>query len=323
MSNLGSSYAGENYDPNPNLKIWFNSRIVPVADAHVNVFDHGLLYGDGVFEGIRSYNGRVFEREAHVRRLFNSLKGILLQIPYTPEDISRALDETLDANGMLNRDRDAYIRLVVTRGVGVLGISPYRTWKPQVAIIAATIQMYAPEMYQRGMPVIVSSITRNHCNAMPPQIKSLNYLNNILGKIEAHEAKVGEAIMLNHMGFVAEATGDNVFIVRNGQLLTPPVSAGILEGITRRTVMRLGRESGIEVCERDLVRMDLYAADEVFLTGTGAQIIPVNMIDKRTIGSGEVGPITRHMMRTYEELVRSEPRPEPVKQREFSAVAAH
>lgn len=309
MAAQASWYSGESYDPNPNLKIWMDGKIIPVGEAKVSVFDHGLLYGDGVFEGIRSYNGRIFERHAHNRRLANSLKAIDLKIPFSIDEIDRALDDTLDANGLLHPDKDAYIRLVVTRGIGVLGISPKRTWKPQVIIIAATIQMYPPEMYEKGMPVIMSSYTRNHNNSLPPQVKSLNYLNNILAKIEAHQANVGEAILLNHLGFVSEATGDNLFIVRHGQLLTPPASAGILEGITRRTVMRLARDAGLEVVEQNLTRFDLYACDEMFLTGTGAQVIPVTSIDQRPIGSsGTVGPVTRHVMKAYAELVRSDPR---------------
>ncbi len=300
-------FLGENYDPDPNLKIWLNGQIVPVQQAAVNVFDHGLLYGDGVFEGIRSYNGRVFERHAHLRRLFDSAKALTLDVPFTYEEIDRALDEALDANGLLKPDKDAYIRLVITRGVGVLGISPRRTWKPQVIIIASTIAMYPPEMYEQGMPVIISSVTRNHPNAMPPRIKSLNYLNNILGKIEAHDAGVPEAIMLNHLGYVAEATGDNIFIVRQGQLQTPPTSAGILEGITRNTIIRLARQAGIEVVEKNLVRLDLYSADECFLTGTGAQVVPVTSIDKRPVGHGEVGPITKQLMEAYQALVRQPP----------------
>ena len=300
-------FLGENYDPDPNLKIWFNGKIVPVQQAAVNVFDHGLLYGDGVFEGIRSYNGRVFERHAHLRRLFDSARALTLDVPFSYEQIDRGLDEALDANGLLKPDKDAYIRLLITRGVGVLGISPRRTWKPQVIIIASTISMYPPEMYEKGMPVIISSVTRNHPNAMPPRIKSLNYLNNILAKIEAHDAGVPEAIMLNHLGYVAEATGDNIFIVRRGQLQTPPTSAGILEGITRNTIIRLARQAGIEVVEKDLVRLDLYSADECFLTGTGAQVVPVTSIDKRPVGTGEVGPITKRLMQAYHELVRQPP----------------
>ncbi|MBI5865922.1 MAG: aminotransferase class IV [Planctomycetes bacterium] len=266
-------YTGENYDPDPNLKIWLDGKIIPVGDAKISVFDHGLLYGDGIFEGIRSYNGRIFEREAHLRRFFDSAKAIRLNVPWTFEQLDKAMDDALEANGRLRPDQDAYIRMVATRGVGVLGISPIRTWKPQVYIIASTIKMYPPEMYEQGMPIIVSSVTRNHNNAMPARIKSLNYLNNILAKIEAHDANCPEAIMLNAQGYVAEATGDNVFIVRGGQVQTPPTSAGILEGVTRATVIR-----------------------------------PVTSIDRRAIGHGKVGPITRQLMEAYENLVRNTPK---------------
>jgi branched-chain amino acid aminotransferase len=195
--------------------------------------------------------------------------------------------------------------MVATRGVGVLGISPLHTWKPQVYIIAGSIKMYPREMYENGMPVIVSSVTRNHNNAMPPRVKSLNYLNNILAKLEAHDAGTPEAIMLNHLGFVAEATGDNVFIVRGGQVQTPPTSAGILEGVTRATIIRLARERGYEVVEKDLVRADLYAADECFLTGTGAEVVPVTSIDRRPVGDGAVGPTVRELMAAYQDCVRA------------------
>lgn len=307
MPGTPSPFAQENYDPDPNLKIWMNGELVPAPDAKVNVFDHGVLYGDGVFEGIRSYNGRVFERQAHLRRFFDGLRAITLEIPYSHAELDHALDAALAANRLQDADKDAYIRLVATRGVGVLGISPRRTWKPCVFIIAASIAMYPAEMYERGMPVIVSSVTRNHPNAMSPRIKSLNYLNNILAKIEALDAGVQEAIMLNHMGYVAEATGDNVFIVRDGQLQTPHSAAGILEGITRKVIIRLAREAGIEVIEKELERMDLYCADECFLTGTGAQLIPVNEIDKRPVGDGTVGPITKRLIAAYDALVRRAP----------------
>jgi branched-chain amino acid aminotransferase len=313
-------YANENYDPDPNLRIWLDGKVVPVAEAKVSVFDHGLLYGDGVFEGIRSYNGRIFEREAHLRRFYDSLKGIRLTVPWTFEQLDKALDDSLAANGYLTPEKDAYIRLVATRGVGVLGISPLRTWKPQVYIIAGTIKMYPPEMYEKGMPVIVSSWTRNHNNAMPPRIKSLNYLNNILAKLEAHDNDCPEAIMLNHVGNVAEATGDNVFIVRDGQIQTPAASAGLLEGITRNTVIRLAREAGIEAVEKDLNRFDLYCADECFLTGTGAQVIPVTLIDRRPVGHGHVGPITRKVMEMYENLVRGAPKEKSAAERMASRV---
>lgn len=295
----------ENYDPDPNLKIWFNGQFVPTADATVCVFDHGLLYGDGVFEGIRSYCGRIFEKAAHVRRFFDSAKGIRLDLPYTPAEISAALEETLERNDLAQPEKDAYIRMVATRGVGVLGISPLRTWKPRVFIIAASIAMYPEELYQTGMPIITSSVTRNSDNALPPRIKSLNYLNNILAKLEAHDAGVMEAVMLNAEGHVAEATGDNLFIVRDGQLQTPSSSSGILEGITRGTLIRLAREAGIEVVEKTLVRMDLYSADEMFLCGTGAEVIGVISLDGRTIGDGKVGPITKQLIQAYRGLVRA------------------
>jgi len=304
MQETGALLGTQNFDPDPNLKVWMNGDFVSAAQASVNVFDHGLLYGDGVFEGIRSYNGRVFERHAHLKRLFTSAKAIRLTIPYSFDDVDRALDATLEANGKLRPDQDAYIRLVVTRGVGMLGISPKRTWKPCVFIIASSLSMYPQELYDHGMPVIVSSVTRNHPNAVSPRIKSLNYLNNILAKTEALEAGVNEAIMLNAQGYVAEATGDNLFIVRGGQLQTPDTAAGILEGITRAAVIRLARQAGIEVVEKTIDRQDLYSADECFLTGTGAQVIPVNEIDKRPVGDGTVGPITKQLIAAYEALVR-------------------
>ncbi len=298
-------HKSENYDPDPNLKIWLNGQIVPTADANVCVFDHGLLYGDGIFEGIRSYCGRIFEKDAHVKRFFLSAKGIRLELPYTPAEISTALEETLERNDLAQPEKDAYIRMVATRGVGVLGISPLRTWKPRVFIIAASIAMYPEELYQTGMPIITSSVTRNSDNALPPRIKSLNYLNNILAKLEAHDAGVMEAVMLNAQGHVAEATGDNLFIVRDGQLQTPSSSSGILEGITRGTLIRLAREAGIEVVEKTLVRMDLYSADEMFLCGTGAEVIGVISLDGRAIGDGKVGPITKQLIQAYRSLVRA------------------
>ena len=299
-----TAYSGENYDPNPNLKVWLDGKLVPAPQASINVFDHGLLYGDGIFEGIRIYNGKIFERIAHIRRFFDSAKALRLELPYTYRQVSDILDEAMQANGLAGAGKEGYIRMVATRGVGVLGISPFRTWKPSLVVIASTISMYPKEMYEKGMPVITSSVTRNHPNAMPPRIKSLNYLNNILGKIEAYDAGAGEAIMLNHMGFVAEATGDNVFIVRNGQLQTPHTASGLLEGITRATVIRLAREQGIEVAEKILERVDLYCCDEMFLTGSGAEIIPVTTIDKRAVGHGVVGPMTKQLMATYSRHVR-------------------
>lgn len=302
---MSNKPAPESITLDPNLKVWINGQLRPLAEATVSVFDHGLLYGDGVFEGIRSYNGRIFKRVAHLDRLFTSAKAISLEIPYDMVEISEAMNETLAANGLLDESRDAYIRLVVSRGAGGLGISPWKTRDPQVIIIAADLLMYPEEMYTSGMPTIVSSVTRNHVNSISPRIKSLNYLNNILGKVEALEAGVGEAIMLNAEGKVAEATGDNIFIVRNGTLITPPTSAGILEGITRGTVIELARNAGIETIETDIIRHDLYSADECFLTGTGAEVIPVISVDRRYVGTGSVGPIAKEMIQTYRDCVRT------------------
>lgn len=305
MSNNPNMFGLETFDPKPQLKIWMNGQLTPVQDAKISVFDHGLLYGDGVFEGIRSYNGRIFECDAHVRRFYNSLRAIKLDIPFTPEQIVQGMYDSIKANGLLGPDKDSYIRLVATRGVGLLGISPKRTWKPTIYVIADTILMYPREMYETGMPVMVSSFTRNHNNAMPPSIKSLNYLNNILAKTEALENGFPEAIMLNHLGYVAEATGDNIFLVRDGQLQTPPTAAGILEGITRQTIIRLARDMGVEVVEKDIVRTNLYYADEVFLTGTGAEVIGVREVDRRPVGDGKLGPLTRRLMDAYQKHVRS------------------
>ena len=304
MTTSDTGTSRNSFDPDPNTKVWLNGELISAAAATVSIFDHGLLYGDGVFEGIRSYNGRIFEPQAHVKRFFESAGAILLELPYTPEETEQALAATLEANGLLTPDKDAYIRLVATRGTGLLGMSPRRAGRPNVFVIGTPLGIYRPEVYEQGMSAIISSITRNLPNAMPPRIKSLNYLNNILAKIESHHADVDEAIMLNHQGYVAEATADNVFVVRGGQLQTPPTSAGILEGITRGHVIRLAREAGVEVVEKNLERMDLYTADECFLTGTAAEIVPIAEIDKRPISGGQVGPLTRQLMEAYRTLVR-------------------
>jgi branched-chain amino acid aminotransferase len=282
------------------MKIYIDGKFYDEKTAKISVFDHGLLYGDGVFEGIRAYNGRVFKLKEHIDRLYYSAKAILLDIPMTPDAVSQAVLETCRAN----RIRDGYIRLVVTRGVGTLGLDPNRCKKPSVIIIAGGIQLYPPELYEKGMAIVTVPTTRNLTNAINPAIKSLNYLNNILAKIEAHNAGVEEAIMLNSEGFVAECTGDNIFILRNGHLLTPPLSAGALYGITRGTVMELARESNIIVGEPNLTRYDVYCADECFLTGTGAEIVPVNKIDGRTVGNGKPGLITRDLVKKYHELTQ-------------------
>ncbi|HUW82689.1 MAG TPA: branched-chain-amino-acid transaminase [Phycisphaerae bacterium] len=290
------------FAPRPDLKVFLDGQIVPVEQATISVFDHGLLYGDGVFEGIRSYDGRVFELDAHVQRLFDSAKAIRLTIPMSAQQIKDAIHRTLEANGL----KDAYIRLVVTRGVGYLGLAPTRTANPSVFVITDQIELYPPELYRDGMSIITVSTVRNHPNAVPPPIKSLNYLNNILAKIEGVDAGVLEAIMLNVDGLVAECTGDNVFIVRQGRLQTPSSDAGILPGITRAVVMRLAAERGIEVQEKQLLRYDLYVADECFLTGTAAEVVPITGIDGRQIGDGKPGPITQQLVEDFKSATRGE-----------------
>ncbi len=290
------------FAPRSDLKVFLDGQIVPVDQAKISVFDHGLLYGDGVFEGIRSYNGRVFELDAHVQRLFDSAKAIRLTIPMSAQQIKDAIYQTMEANGL----KDAYIRLVVTRGVGYLGLAPTRTANPSVFVITDQIELYPPELYREGMNIITVSTVRNHPNALPPPIKSLNYLNNILAKIECVDAGVLEAIMLNVDGLVAECTGDNVFIVRQGRLQTPSSDAGILPGITRAVVMRLAAERGIDVQEKQLLRYDLYVADECLLTGTAAEVVPITQIDGRQIGDGKPGPITQHLMEDFKAATRGE-----------------
>ncbi len=285
------------FAPKPDLKIWVGSELVPTEEAKISVFDHGLLYGDGVFEGIRIYNGKIFEEAEHIKRLFESAKAIRLQIPMPPQQISDAMRETMEANGII--DGDGYIRLVVTRGVGSLGISVAYTACPTVFIIADKIALYPPEVYERGLHCIVSSVARNHPTSTSPRVKSLNYLNNIMAKLEARDAGADEAIMLTHTGRVSECSGDNIFLVRKGELLTPPTSESILEGITRSVVMGLARKRGIAVHEKALIRHDLYVADECFATGTAAEIAPITEIDRRPVGDGKPGPITRQLTRDF------------------------
>ena len=282
------------------LKIWLNDRLVDEAEAKISVFDHGLLYGDGVFEGIRVYGGKVFELEAHIERLFNSAKAIRLVIPQERATLTENVRKTVAANNLNN----GYVRLVATRGVGTLGLNPLVCTEGQIIIIAATIQLYPQELYETGLKVISANTVRNHPLSISPQIKSLNYLNNILAKLEALDRDMLEAIMYNHQGYVAEATGDNVFIVRNRRIITPPTSAGSLDGITRAVVIKLARQSGYEVAEQNLTRHDLYAADEIFLTGTAAEVIGVTQIDGRQIGSGRPGPVTRELLEKFEAYVR-------------------
>ncbi len=283
------------------MKIYMNGEMVPEAEAKISVFDHGLLYGDGIFEGIRSYNGRIFELEAHVDRLYDSAKAIALEIPMTRAEMMQAVALACRENGTT----DGYIRLVVTRGVGTLGLNPYLCKTPQVIIIAADIQLYPKELYQKGLAIVTVGTIRNLSEAVNPRIKSLNYLNNILAKIEAINAGCMEAVMLNAQGAVAEATGDNIFAVRGNVLRTPPVNEGILEGITRDMVIRLAREAGYTVREERMSRYDLYTADEVFLTGTAAEVIGVVNIDRRQIGAGVPGPVTCRLEQMYRQYANA------------------
>ena len=288
-------------------QVWLDGRLVPGEQAAISVMDHGVLYGDGVFEGIRSYSGRVLKLQTHLRRFFESAKAIRLSLPYTAEELTDAIRSTLKVNGRT----DGYIRLCATRGVGSMGLNPFLSPTPSVFVITCDLKMYPQELYDNGMRVITSSVIRNHPAALSPRIKSNNYLNNILAKIEAIDAGCLEAVMLNSQGNVAECTGDNVFIVKQGVLLTPPLHAGILEGITRNIVIDLARGQGIELREIDLTKHDLYTADEMFLTGTGAEVIPVTEIDGRKIGpvsgggeqQGKPGPVTLRLNKAFREML--------------------
>jgi len=283
------------------LKIWLDDKLVGDQDATVSVFDHGLLYGDGIFEGIRVYAGKIFEEKAHVDRLYESAKAIRLQIPMTKDEMVDAMRKTVEANGI----KEGYIRQIVTRGVGSLGLNPFNCEKPCVILIASTIQPYPEEVYENGMKVISATTIRNHPLALPPQIKSLNYLNNIFAKMEAIDANVPEAIMYNHMGYVVEATVDNIFIVKDGIIYTPPVNAGSLCGITRAVVTKLAKQNSLEVVETDLTRFDLYICDEFFLTGTAAEVISIVEIDGRFVGDGKPGPVTERLRKLFFEYARS------------------
>ena len=283
------------------MKVFVDGKFVDEKKAVVSVFDHGLLYGDGVFEGIRAYNGRVFKLSEHVDRLFYSAKAILLKIPMS----HRAICEAVRAACKRNKIRDGYIRLVVTRGAGTLGLDPNRCSNPQVIIIADKIQLYPETFYKKGLEIVTVPTTRNHTNAVNPAIKSLNYRNNILAKIEAINAGCVEAIMLNSQGFVAECTGDNVFMLKCGELLTPPLAAGALYGITRSVAIELAESLGIKAKEPNLTRYDLYNADEVFITGTAAEVVPVVKIDGRQIGSGKPGKLTKKLIKAYQDLTNS------------------
>lgn len=282
------------------LQVWIDGTFYDKENAKVSVYDHGLLYGDGVFEGMRVYNGKLFEAEAHFQRLFHSARAIRLQIPYTADQLKSATDEAFRRNGFT----ECYVRLVVTRGVGSLGLGPDKCDRPTVIIITDTIAMYPREMYENGMPIITASVIRTHANALSPRIKSLNYLNNILAKIEANDAGVPEAVMMNSDGNVAECTGDNIFIVKAGVVYTPSPSDGILEGITRKVILELCTKLQIPAVETTIQRYDLYVAEEFFLTGSGAEVIPVTRIDGRAIADGKPGPITKRLIAAFHQHVR-------------------
>jgi len=282
------------------LKIWLNGKLVGREDAKITVFDHGLLYGDGVFEGIRVYNGRVFELDAHIKRLHESAKAIRLTIAISQSELAGAVEETVEANSIT----DGYVRLVVTRGVGTLGLNPFICKNSCIYIIADSIQLYPEELYEKGMRIISATTVRNHPLAIPPQAKTMNYLNNILAKIEALDSNVPEAIMYNHEGYVAEASGDNILIVKDGVIYTPPAEAGALPGITRSIVIKLAKEENLQVVEKNLTRFDLYVCDEFFLTGTAAEVIGIVEVDGRMIGDGKPGPITSLLRKIFFEYTR-------------------
>lgn len=279
-------------------KVYINGQFFAPDEAKISVFDHGLLYGDGVFEGLRIYNGKVFRMAQHLRRLYDSAKAIHLAIPMSVAEMEQAVLDTVKESGL----SDGYIRLVITRGAGSLGLGPERTSNPQTIIIVDKISLYPQEFYENGLEIITASTIRNHPGALSPRIKSLNYLNNIMAKIEGSKAGCLEALMLNHKGEVAECTADNIFIVRDGKLLTPPTDAGILDGVTRDAVLEIARDAQIPAFEKTLTRHDVYVADECFMTGTAAEIISVVKIDDRLIGDGKPGPVTRKLKELFHQL---------------------
>ncbi|MFC5712695.1 branched-chain-amino-acid transaminase [Thalassorhabdus alkalitolerans] len=279
--------------------IYLNGEFVKKEDAKISVYDHGFLYGDGVFEGIRVYHGNVYKLEEHLERLFNSAKSIMLNIPYTMDELTDIIVQTLKKNAL----RDAYIRLVVSRGVGNLGLDPTTCAKPQLIVIAEELAIYPKELYERGLEIVTVATRRNRPDVLSPKVKSLNYLNNILVKIEASLAGVSEALMLNNEGYVAEGSADNVFILRKGVLLTPPGYIGALEGITRNAIVDLALDMGYEVKEEPFTRHDVYTADEVFLTGTAAEVIAVVKVDGREIGEGKPGPETQRLLKAFRQKV--------------------
>ncbi len=286
-------------------KIWLDGEIVDKSEAKISVFDHGLLYGDGIFEGIRMYSGRVFRLDEHIDRLFDSAKAILLTLPWTKEEVIQATVDIVKANGLT----DGYIRLVITRGTGGLGLNPYLCETPSMFIIAANIQLYPEENYTNGLELITCATRRPTPASLSPQVKSLNYLNNVMAKIECIQAGVMEGIMLNEQGLVAECTGDNVFILKNGIVYTPPISDGSLDGITRKVIFDLCESENITIQERSMTRYDIYTADEAFLTGTAAEVIPFVKLDQREIGDGKPGPISQQLITAFRKLANSQGTP--------------
>ncbi len=280
-----------------NMKIWFDGKLVEKEEARVSVFDHGVLYGDGCFEGIRFYNGKIFRLKEHLERFFNSAKYIALEIPYSFDEVAAACRETADASGL----KDGYIRLVVTRGEGGLGLSPLTCPRPCMFVIAQQVALYPKEIYENGLALVTSAVRRNAPAALSPQVKSLNYLNNILAKLDAIRQGAWESLILNAQGNVAECTGDNIFIVKRGVVCTPPVTDGALDGITRHAVIDICHEAGIPFQERTLNRFDIISADECFLTGTAAEVIAVSSLDGQKINTGVSGPVTKRILSLYQE----------------------
>jgi branched-chain amino acid aminotransferase len=281
------------------MKIWLDGELVDKSEAKVSVFDHGLLYGDGVFEGIRFYNGRVFRLEEHIRRLFLSARAIVLKMIWSEDEVCRYVRETIAANGL----QDGYVRLVVTRGAGGLGLNPYLCDTPSMFIIAGTITLYPEEHYTKGLELVTCSTRRPTPGSLSPQVKSLNYLNNVMAKVEAIKGGAVEGLMLNEQGYVAECTGDNIFIIKDGAVLTPPISDGALDGITRQVIFELCAQLGIPMTAQTMTRYDIFTADECFLTGTAAEVIPVVGLDTREIGSGAPGPLTLQIIKAFRDLV--------------------
>ncbi len=286
--------------PAKEAKIYIDGKFYSEKEAKISVYDHGLLYGDGIFEGIRFYNGRVFRFEEHIERLWDSARSICLEIPMSPREMSEAVLETIRQNDL----RDGYIRLLVTRGVGNLGLNPAQCKRPSVIIIVAKIALYPESVYRNGLTVVTCATRRTSPSALNPAVKSLNYLNNVMARIEANLAGADEALMLNEAGNVAECTADNLFIIKHGQIFTPPISAGALRGITRSIILEIAAELGIKATEGDITRHDVFIADECFLTGTAAEVIPVVKADGRPIGNGKPGPISTQMIARFREMTR-------------------